>query len=199
MHTSLTFIINSRNILGTDQALVPCQLLSMFHHTYFTAAFLTLQRQSYGSVQVHTLACSAKMFMSWDCPDDQLSKPWDWAQLQVQPVNTSQVMQGTVCRNISNGFANSKECPAVLWPLVTPCLRVALEMDHSYQAGEPRTHFINVYKLLTIGSSPASQQVIVQPSYCWQKGIGVEECKKGLQTSPIQNFLVNENVSKWMQ
>lgn len=36
MHTSLTCIINNRNVLGTEQALVPCQLLNMFQHTFIS-------------------------------------------------------------------------------------------------------------------------------------------------------------------
>lgn len=34
MHTSLTCIINNRNILATE--LPPCQLLNVFHHTFIS-------------------------------------------------------------------------------------------------------------------------------------------------------------------
>lgn len=109
-------------------------------HFHFTAAVLTLQRQrtSYASVQVPILAYSARMFMPWDCPADQLSKPWDWAQLQVQPVCTSQVMQAAVCTNTSIGFANSKKCSLVraTHEQSTHCSGIALQMDHSYQAAD---------------------------------------------------------------
>lgn len=44
MHTSLTCIINKRNIFGTEQALVPCQLLNMFHHTFISQLPFLLSR-----------------------------------------------------------------------------------------------------------------------------------------------------------
>lgn len=34
MYTSLTCIINNRNILGNEQALAPCQLMDMVHNTF---------------------------------------------------------------------------------------------------------------------------------------------------------------------
>jgi len=44
MHTTLTCIINNRNNFGTRQALVPCQLLNIFHHTFISQLPFLLSR-----------------------------------------------------------------------------------------------------------------------------------------------------------
>lgn len=67
MHTSVTCIINNRNIFGTKQALVPCQLPNMFHRTFISQLPSFLSR---GKEQALSLfKCIPSLLLVCLCPE----------------------------------------------------------------------------------------------------------------------------------
>lgn len=150
MRTTLTCIINNRNIFGAVQALVPRQLLNMFHRTFISQLPFLLWRGKEQALPLFKCVLLPTLLVCL-CPEavqmirlTAIQALRQWAQPRVQPIYTFQVVQDIMCRSTFNGFNYSKNALIHCDQQYTYYSCATPHTDHRYQVGDSRHHFISV-------------------------------------------------------
>lgn len=142
----MTWITDHRNVFGMERALVSCQMLNVFQHSFVSYVPVLLSR---GKEQALSLLKFISLPPLFACLCSEAAQKIRLATIQalrlsaeprVQPICAFQIMQDPVCRSTSKGFAYSKNALLYSDQQYTYCAYVTLQIDHCYQVGDPRCY-----------------------------------------------------------